>query len=392
MKKIIFLSAFLLLFACKEESENTEAVEAASSEAVESINPNFEELRDNSEELKANYELLEALTKESTKANAISNELFFNNLELGFTAVKNELPSEFVKVNIQNELVKLFDPDNFKCNCADKLKKKLKSFKNSNNNAQGFVPDIVWENITDIDAYKISGSGSNILANGFSYVNEKGVRSIFNYVKYSPTANNFNEADYFELDENTKSNFFYTLDCTGYLSASMVVAGGIAEADIKTSAKNANEIDNSLVVIYGVMYSPLYQAYKGEGEFALREKNIIKKRIDVLKAILSKIPNFDYNPKTIIELNADYKVMFTSNTGKSSFNGKGQISGKGNFGFGFGSVRASSNIGGSISRKSEFYKYDSYVLDKNILTTPDKISIETIEKLIEELEKIYKKY
>ncbi|MBC7410129.1 MAG: hypothetical protein H7339_17235 [Arcicella sp.] len=293
--------------------------------------------------------------------------------------------SNFTETELITEFQILFNPENFKCGYDEKLKKKLKKLKNDSGQ-EGFVPSIITQKIENQKVYKLSNQGSNILVNSFKY-GVKGKSSDLIYASYSPTSLNFNEEDYLEKAPKGYSNFFYSLDCSGYLSTALAASGGIDSASLKTAASSSSNSNNSLIVIAGVINSPLYQAYQARGVFASSSKESLSLRKEVLVQIISSIPNTDRLDDTLIFLDSNFKVVLTSNSGKSSFNGEASLSANGNFGFGFGNVSANGSATGKINRSSEFSDYNTYLLERNVNQKPDKITVLDMKNIISTIEK-----
>lgn len=65
---------------------------------------------------------------------------------------------------------------------------------------------------------------------------------------------------------------------TAALNADIGVSGNA----IETSAKGAIKSKNSLIIISGIMYSPLYQAYKGLGNYKDENKESLEFRKEVI--------------------------------------------------------------------------------------------------------------
>lgn len=289
------------------------------------------------------------------------------------------------EINLLDELVVLFDPSNFKCGYDEKLKKKLKRVVNDKN-TEGFVPSVVLNKIRNQKVSKLSDRGVNVAANSFRYesitTNSEPV-----FVRFSPTALNFNQEDYFERNSNTYSNFFYSLDCSGYLSNAISASGGIDNASLKAAANSSSNSNNSLVIVKGVMYSPLYLAYKGNGIFKSKTKEILEKRKEVLVQIYLSIVNDDRLDDTKIFLDTNYLLLLTSNSGKTSFNGEASLSAGGGIGFGFGNISAEGSASGKMNKTTEFNEYNTYILDVNVDMPPDSITVLSLIKIITEIEK-----
>jgi hypothetical protein len=164
-----------------------------------------------------------------------------------------------------------------------------------------------------------------------------------------------------------------------------VIKAGIGAGNtaIKTSASAASANNKSLIIIKGVIYSPLYQAFKNEGKF--KHKDSL--RLKVLKSIVRKIPP-SISDSIKIKLNANYKVVVASNTGTSSFNGEAILNAAGNANFLVGNLNAQISSSGKIGRTSNFSTYKTYILEENIGTLKDNIlfPIKLISKEITAIE------
>ncbi|KUJ56380.1 hypothetical protein [Chryseobacterium aquaticum] len=303
---------------------------------------------------------------------------------------ENKIPYGTSEVLMEDEMIKLFDPDRFKCDCDEKLSKKIKSniiSEKGKNSAEklGFVPRLVRDRIENTPAIKLSGMGSTILANSFNFTyveNGKEVNKSAS-VMNAPTAKNFVIENYLELNY---SNFLYNLDCSGYLSAVLSANLSASAASIESSARGAFKSNNSLMILSGVMYSPLYQCYKGDGVFLNKDKETLTARRDVIAHIIKALPNVANNDSTVVDIPFDYRIILTSNKGDSNFNGEASLSAKVGAGFGFGSFAANGNTGGQISRKSNFADFDCYVIKINHLNQPDKITVLDLKTLLKELD------
>jgi len=308
--------------------------------------------------------------------------LVFESLALTNKSTNQE--TEFgVKVGLYKEFVDLFDPENFKCGCDKEMKKALKKLK-PKNQVSGFIPEAVSKNAFMADTVSLlSMQGSNILAHLFQYKNSSGKLSKPLFAKKANSVKNFNANSFIEKNPETYDQFLYTLDCTGFITTAVNATGGVSAASIKTAASVGVSAKKSLFVLGGVMWSPLYQAYKGDGIF---EKND-SLRINVLEAILNEIPTQEQLDNTQILFDANYKVILTSNSGDSNFNGEGSFSASGNASFGFGSVQGDVNASGSIARTSSYTNYKTYVIEKNINTEQPTITVKDIKELLTELKR-----
>jgi len=301
-----------------------------------------------------------------------------------------EVPFGASEVLLEDEFIKLFDPDGFKCDYDQRLIKNIKKIvvskgKNDSPDKFGFIPSLVSERIKDSPAIKISGLGSTILANSFIYSYQDNGQTIKKSATIidSPTAKNFDIQKYIEPNA---SSFLYNLDCSGYLSAVLNANVGVSGNSVEASAKAAYKTKNSLLIISGIMYSPIYQSYRGFGAFKENTKDVLELRKEILNNILKSLPDYASKDETQIVLASDYKIVITSNRGDSSFNGEGSLSGQAGVGFGFGSFSTKGDTGGQIERKSNFSDFDCYVIKKNNLNQPDYITVKTLKEKIKSIE------
>ncbi|MEO1257170.1 MAG: hypothetical protein AAFZ15_00175 [Bacteroidota bacterium] len=341
-----------------------------------------------------NVQLTEEVTAKYGDKNHVAVEQIssmLNNMEKGqLKDLKTfQIPAEKDKaigeeVDLYRELVDLFDPDNFSCGLHPKIKKKLKKLKARNKDVSGFVPNVVIKNAYLADsALLLDRSGSNILAHGFQYKKRDGTVSKFLFARTAPTVEDFNQSAFMEKDPNTYDYFLYTMDCSGFLSASVSATAGLNRNALKTSASAAGVSDKSLVVLGGLLYSPLLQAYKGEGIFSGMDSVSLIKRINTLQAILNEIP--DGNDTTQLLLNANFEAVMTSNSGSSGFNGEAKLDVTGSIGFGVGSGTGAVGAKANVERKSEFSRYKTYILRFNVGAAPPKITLANMRDLIRAL-------
>ncbi|WP_231424954.1 hypothetical protein [Pedobacter sp. Leaf250] len=289
-------------------------------------------------------------------------------------------------VNLQTEMSILFNPDKFDCNCDDKLKSKLKKLSQINSKELGFIPREVSKNVLAQNVYLLDHSaGSAVLANGFTFTEPTKQESIRLIASESPTLKNFDEINYIERNKGVYPHFLYSLDCSGYLSAALAVSGGVGENSIKTSATGASTANNAIVILSGVMYSPLYQAFKGQGKYSIQDAKNQKERLLVLESIINEIPNLSRNDATKINLNVNYEVVLASNSGKSSLNGQATFGGNGGSGFGFGSFSTKGDGGGGFNKNIEFSSYSTYALGMNVGAIPENITILTLNATIQSI-------
>ncbi|AXT61119.1 hypothetical protein D1816_12420 [Aquimarina sp. AD10] len=303
-------------------------------------------------------------------------------------------------VVIYNELVALFSPDNFECGLSDKIKNRLKKSKREGKDIDGFIPDYVANNsIKYINGIKLNGRGANVLVHYFTYEKENGVESKPIISQDSPSQINFNAVDFIDDKNENYNSFYFTMDCAGFFSASVKASAkggflGIGKVDVAAEGENTINQSQSIIVMRVLIHSPLYSAYIGNSIFRINEdmdqntKNkIYQNRVSTLKAVLNAIPTSDRLDTKEVYLNANYEAIITSNKGSSGYNGKGELNSNVQINF---TVQASGQVqaNNSVSRKTEFSSYNTYILEKNVDVELEKITIQDLNSKIASLSQL----
>lgn len=301
--------------------------------------------------------------------------------DLTTIGVLNNLVVETSKVDLRNEMISLFSPDNFDCNCDQKLKKSINEF-----NKVGYIPSIIEREIKEEEEegkeiLRLNQNGANALVHTFKIKNKDGSIAGPYFTSTSPSVDNFEILNYIESRNGVYNNFYYTIDCNGYLTGLINAGISITNSSLKISASAASKSDKSLVVIKGLIYSPLYQAYKGEGIF-LKDKDLRKK---VLTAILHSATSGNVDDSTEILLTSNYLIIVASNSGNSSFNGEASLNSALNANFILGGINSSISGNTNVGRVSNYSRYRTYVLGENIKTNIEPIKIKQIKDLISSL-------
>ena len=98
---------------------------------------------------------------------------------------------------------------------------------------------------------------------------------------------------------------------------------------------------------------------------------------------MDAIPTGDQVDDRKIYLNANYESVITSNKGNSGFNGKGKLNT--NIEINLSSTQAGAEIKNSVSRKSEFENYDSYIIKANRSVALEDITVKKVRDKITEI-------
>ncbi|MBD0399988.1 hypothetical protein [Flammeovirga sp. EKP202] len=348
LKRLFYISILAIFSSCTEQEP--EFIETEAVHPIEESNSRF---------IKEFNQLL-------------SNEIIGVKNDLNITEAK-ALGKE---VNLYSEFQTLFNPDNFDCGCTGKLKRQINKIK-PKNKKKGFIPRVVLNNLYYNDTAEMLNysAGINVLAHSIQFQKENGEKSNLIFVNNAVTKPEFEPMTYIEEDYGTYPNFLYTMDCSGYISTAVKASASFNQSSMKASAEAAARSDKSLFVLGGVMYSPLWEAYSGEVLFKKNDKQTLSTRIANLNAILEKVS--DKNDSTEIYLHKNFQVIFSSNQGKSSFNGGGKLEAKSQASLG-ASISGGVDAGGEIKSKSSFITYSTYVTNYDINQTPPTLTIEDI--------------
>lgn len=169
---------------------------------------------------------------------------------------------------------------------------------------------------------------------------------------------------YFRLDplnllDPGKDNFLYTIDCSGYLNSSIALGGGVPAAQGEIAAKLAMQSVRSIFVARATLFSPIAMAIHPD---IFPEMQSRRDRMDILHALLQEA-NLVWNgvsstEATKISTQRMTKVLWTSNNGTSSLQGKSSFDAKA----GLGSIGFNAGGANSISKNLNFSSFNTYII------------------------------
>ena len=277
-------------------------------------------------------------------------------------------------VVIAKEVAKLFNPDNFQCPLPKKLKKKLKENPN-------WAPSFVTEKINKLPKYALHVDDASLAVLLSTITLKKSNNEKLPIVVLgAPTYSNLNVHNFID---RARSEFSYSLDFSGYLSAALSTSAKGGKNEISQSAKLAMDKSGMLMLARGHVFSPLFVALR-PSKFPDYIEQTNFERLSTIYAILNALPQ---NTETTDEITTpmELDVIWSSVSGQSKFNGEGSL--KANAGGGIGIVSASFNSegGASMSKKASFTEIDSYILDANILTNYDPVKVEEVNNALKML-------
>ncbi|QSE98703.1 hypothetical protein [Fulvivirga lutea] len=336
------------------------------------------------------------------------NQPFLNEIaaiaeQLDTTAVKANLNGENfgLKVDIYDEMLELFHPDKLTCGLSDKIRKRLKESTRSKKEKNGYVPDIVVNNTSEYkDAIKLDGRGANVLVHYFTYELDNGEESKPIISKDTPTQESFNVTQLIDNQNDAYESFIFTMDCSGYFSAAAKAAAsggflGFGKGSVAAEGEKTINQSQSVVVMRALIYSPLYAAYDGSFIYKINEemkiedkRRIYQNRLQTLNGVINAIPNSHQFDSMRVFLNSNYEAIITSNKGNSGYNGTGKLNS--NVELSFTIAQASGNIeaSNSVSRKSEYSSYDTYIIEANKDVIPEELTLKKLNDKVEEIENL----
>ncbi len=304
-----------------------------------------------------------------TSEQQLLNDLKINIESFSFT--------EQQKVNLHEEVGKLFDPENFQCPLPNRVVKKIRKLRNR---GEYWAPTEIASYIKGLkkyDVYLLPRTNVTVLVHTIKIISGKNER-------FWPLGGAFSyenlEYEKF-VAKSSYNSFIYTLDCSGYLNAAINGTASIPGADIKGTAESALTTQKSVFLSGGVIVPPVAPALYGN---ILGIELTKEERVNILEAIL-KYP--ELNDSDTISIPNAYEIVWASNTGSSSFNGKASFSGSAGGSLGIAKISASANAGGNMTRSSKYNSYNTYLIDREPLKEFMPLSVLKIKELLADLKK-----
>ncbi len=349
----IYLTTFLVIISCKMGSDNNKKSKADSNASGNELFMTNTTLTDKDTEL---HPITDVNVEDQN-----ATEMFENYIAKYDTDVKT--------IIIKNEMIKLFDPETHPCPLPLKLKEAINKLKKDKKPWYPKYIDNYLISIQKKDAKYFPSSSVSQLFHEIIFKN--GTTEKKWLVSKSPTYDNF-VIDLYYL--KGKGSFFYSLDCSGYFNAALNAAVSLpAIADLKAKAESALESSNSLFIAGATVVNPIFAAYFNN----LNMDN--KLRISILKELVTVTGTSDDD---IILIIPGFTALWTSNTGTSSFNGKGELASNASYAIGSGSASNS----GTISRKSSYQNYNTYIVSFGLpFEQTEPITVGKVKALINKL-------
>jgi hypothetical protein len=185
------------------------------------------------------------------------------------------------------------------------------------------------------------------------------------------------------LVDGQASNIAYTMDCSGYLNAAVSAEGAIPTSVAKAAAEAALQSKNSLIVIRAAVFSPVALAMNPSlGAIKLTPV----KRLDILYAMVVEAKSQFPAATDAMMLKSwrQLNLLWTSNQGSSSLQGKTSISANASIGAGPVTFSSAVDGGATMSKGISFTSFNTYIIDE-ALTGPVELALGTVRSMVGDL-------
>lgn len=308
----------------------------------------------------------------------VVNDSTINNQE-SLTNIKEYLESSqsldkldsvaILKVNIHEEISKLFAPEGkLPCQLPKKIIKKIKKTRN-------WTPRVVRNNLRDIPAEGDKVANQSVV----SYLNSLIVKPVGGE-PYEIEISSSPDLDMINFVDRGRSRFAYSLDCSGYLNAALEFSAGASATNIKNSASSSLSNNGTVLLVRANVTPPIVEAVRKTLSPSNRMKDI---DVFTLLVGLKNELRPDSKENDIIVASKLLDLLWTSSEGDSNLNGKASLSG----GVRFIGIQFSADAGGSLTRKSSFTNFDTYVLNEKVKPLASPIRTKEVNKILTDLAK-----
>lgn len=216
-----------------------------------------------------------------------------------------------------------------------------------------FLPSEVGQAIADVrdtDGNVLAGTS---LANAIHRATVGDSLVIF---ESSPTATSLDIA---ALTVKGRNNVFYSLDCSGYLSASLKAVGGTAAVRVDASVAGDIASSASMLTVRAQVAAPLGLALRPENYLGMPGFTP-EQRMGLLLTLASATAEAKEDDK--ISVPKYFYIVGTATQSGQSMQGKVDISGRGSGGVGVAQIDASAGAGFSIAKRVSYAVFDTILL------------------------------
>jgi hypothetical protein len=235
-----------------------------------------------------------------------------------------------------------------------------------------FLPDelryeLASQSLTDVRANKVAGTSVRGVLYSLTLLDEKNPTAAGKLLRVV-SAQNYATVDPFPLVDPNQDSVVFTMDCSGYLNAALASGANVPAADLQSAAQAAMQSSQTILVARASVFSPIAIAINpglAPPEIRLDPAS----RIDVLYATANALAAQvnAISDDHVVASWTQQDILWTSNTGSSSLQGKGSLSATAGGGIGFVTMKADTTAGGTIDRAVSFKSFDTYILNPSTL-------------------------
>ncbi len=220
--------------------------------------------------------------------------------------------------------------------------------------ANKFIPPGMSNLIEDIanqQKYQVNNRNLTNMMHLFSYTATGAIEDLPGSDTYTGNA-----IDPRDLLDKGRTNFIYSLDCSGYVAMLASVKAGISSAQIQTEIQNSIKFTVLNTMIRGQM-TPLLNKAIQPGEYgALKYLNAVP---SILFSLINKMIN---DGKTEIIVPKYIEVVSYASSGTNRLQGQVNGAANGSAAFGVGSANMSASSGFAVTQSFEFVNPKSIVI------------------------------
>lgn len=240
------------------------------------------------------------------------------------------------------------------------------------------IPKRIADNIKGIKNWTPAGLSdaiNTIKVENVEYVNQASINVLMHTVELSRPASadwkhsltitgvrSYTTFDPGPFMDTTRPSFLFTLDCSGYLNASMSAAGTFGVGDIKTASKTALSAKTTSMVARASIFSPFTAALRpADVPTIALEYLSVRDNMELLFGLISQLPADTLDTDQLLPIR-QLDVLWTSASGETTAQNDASLAGGVSAALGFGSANSSAGAGFSINRRSNFKDFTTYII------------------------------
>lgn len=249
------------------------------------------------------------------------------------------------------ELESLFERS--RCSLPSKIKSKL------SNGGKVFIPESLKKDVSSEASAKMQaypGSSARHILHAAVLKNAAGDIKTAVYATRASTYKSFDPLS--ALDTQNFDNYYYMLDCSGYLTAALEssLTAGIS---LKNDAKLSLNESSVMTYVKGLVISPLASAMGAYAGGAITSEE----KFSIIYALALAAKQEGAADSDILSAPDRIRMVWTSISENTSLNGKTDLLSNASVGAGIATVVATGASGASVTKKIALGAYRTYVFE-----------------------------